>query len=166
MLRTKSELGRNQERLFIYKFMPNSNDALISWIIKSVIVLLTNSINVMGGLSCPTDFFIANKLIVLGSSLSSTGSRNMKTLSIRYRVEVSILLFSIFPVKHLPIVPKKVTEIFSQCQIIVAGLAIYFYIVGRICIKEFLVKKWIDGFPHFMTIIFAFVKSFTTYIFF
>ena len=29
-------------------------------------------------LSCPTDFFVGNKLIVLNSALSSTGSRNIE----------------------------------------------------------------------------------------
>ena len=53
----------------VFENMPNSNGALITLIKKGVNILSTNLINMMGMLSCPTDFFIGNKLIVLNSSL-------------------------------------------------------------------------------------------------
>ena len=58
--------------------MPNSNNALIFLIKKGVINLSTNLIKIMGMLSCLTNFFVGNKLIVLNSALSSTGSRNIE----------------------------------------------------------------------------------------
>ena len=57
--------------------MPHSNDALITLIKKGAIILTTSLMKVTGILSCPTDFFIGNKLIVLIISLSLTGSRNI-----------------------------------------------------------------------------------------
>ena len=98
--------------------MPNSNEALIILIKKGAIILTTSLMKVTGILSCPTDFFIANKLIVLIISLPPTGSRNIEeeTLSVKYLCTLRLMLLSIFPARRLPIVQKKIIEIFSHCQ--------------------------------------------------
>ena len=65
-----------------------------------------------GMLSCSTDFFKGNKLIMLISSLSSTGSRNIEeeTQLVKYRVTLWLLLFSIFSTRRLPMVQKNLLK--------------------------------------------------------
>ena len=81
--------------------MPNSNDAIITLIKKGAIILTTSLIKVTRILSCPTDFFIGNELVVLIISLSSTGSRNIEEeyLAVKYLITLWLLLLSIFPAK-------------------------------------------------------------------
>ena len=88
---------------------------------RCYIILSINLIKMMGILSCPTDFFIGNKLTVPNSSRLSIGWRNIEkeTLSIKYRVTLWLLLFSIFPASGLAIVQKK----FLKCSAIATLLS-------------------------------------------
>ena len=88
--------------------MPNLNDTLFT-LSKNVLLCYQLIYESNSNIIVPIRFFICSKLIVLMSSLSSAGSRNIEeeTLLVKHRVTLRLLLFSGFPARRLPICKKN-----------------------------------------------------------